>query len=195
MSEVNSKNPNTENLNPGQDLPAAEPKNTDPGQKPTTPNPEHMIPKSRFDEINTKYKDVQTKLDELLAEREKADKKAKEQSGKFEELYKTTSDELERTRSDHKDSVKRVQQLESVINSLLEAKLEGVPEEFRDLIPAHLTPEQKLDWLGAAEKKELFRTTKKDEPVGGNTNPAPGQTSDLNTLSPIQLLRAAYGQR
>lgn len=194
MSEINNQNPNPENQNPGQDPPAAEPKNTDPGQKPNG-NPEYMIPKSRFDEINTKYKDVQTKLDELLAEKERADKKAKEQSGKFEELYKTTSDELERTKRDFKDSAKRVQQLENVINSLLQAKLEGVPEEFRDLIPAHLTPEQKLDWLSAAEKKGLFKTTKKEEPVGGYTNPPPGQTSDLNTLSPIQLLRAAYGQK
>lgn len=174
-------------------------KNTETKAKDTA---DHMIPKHRFDEVNTKYKEMQKQLDGLLsekAENEKkateAEKKTKEQQGKFEELYKTAADELTRTKDTHKLSSERVGQLESVINSLLEAKLENVPEEFRDLLPAHMTPEAKLEWLANAEKKGLFKPTKKDVPLGESTNPAGNQTNDLNKLSPMELLRAAYGSK
>ncbi|MFT4413196.1 hypothetical protein ACLM5H_04970 [Fredinandcohnia humi] len=156
---------------------------------------EIMIPKTRFDEINTKYKEVQSKLDELLAEKQEADKKAKEEQGKFEELYKSTSDELNKTKDDFTKSSERVQTLENVINGLLEAKLNDVPEEFHDLIPSYMSPEQKLEWLANAEQKGLFGNKKQEEPVGESTNPSNAQTSDLNKLSPIQLLKAAYGRK
>ena len=163
-----------------------------------------MIPKSRFDEVNNKYKDIQKQLDALTAEKTQKDtelaekeRKAKEEQGKFEELYKGANDELDRYKAESKTTKTRIQQLEAVINGLLEVKLEAVPENFRDLIPAHLTPEQKLEWLSAAEKKGLFGTVsqKKDVPVGSQTNPAGGATTDLNQMSPGQLLRMAYGQK
>ena len=164
---------------------------------------EHMIPKSRFDEVNQKFKDLQAKLDEFTnekakadAERQKAEKKAKEEQGKFEELYKATNDELSKFKDDHKNASQRVTQLETVINTMLETRLANVPEDFRNLVPANLNPEAKLEWLTAAEAKGLFKASqKKTEPVGESTNPAGSQTSDLNQLSPMQLLRAAYGQK
>ena len=80
---------------------------------------------------------------------------------------------------------------------MLEARLAKVPEDFRDLVPGNLNPEAKLEWLTAAESKGLFKAVgqKKTEPVGEHTNPAGSQTSDLNQLSPMQMLRAAYGQK
>lgn len=164
-----------------------------------TPKAEHMqmIPKARFDEINAKYKEVQAKLDQLLEERANAERAAKEQQGKFEELYNTANAELTKYKAEHKAASERAAKLESVINSLLEAKLEGVPEEFRDLIPSNLTPEEKLDWLTAAEKKGLFgaRDSKRETPIGKATNPGQNQTIDLNKLSPVAMLRAAYGAK
>ncbi|MZP28694.1 hypothetical protein GTO91_03040 [Heliobacterium undosum] len=156
---------------------------------------EHLIPKSRFDEVNTKYKDVQGKLDQLLAERDTQAKKTKEQQGKFEELYKTAADELTKTKDGYKTASSRVEQLESVINGLLEAKLEGIPKDFHDLVPGNLTPEAKLEWLAMAEQKGLFGTGKQEQPVGQATNPAQAQTTDLNQLSSIQLLKMGYAQR
>ena len=165
---------------------------------------EHMIPKSRFDEVNQKFKDLQVKLDEFTsekakadAERQKAEKKAKEEQGKFEELYKATSDELGKFKDEHKNASQRVIQLETVINAMLETRLANVPEDFRDLVPGNLNPEAKLEWLTAAEAKGLFKAVnqKKNQPVGESTNPAGSQTSDLNQLSPMQMLRAAYGQK
>ncbi|MBC9786285.1 hypothetical protein H1S01_17645 [Heliobacterium chlorum] len=167
---------------------------TIPEGKPEPTPQEHLIPKSRFDEINTKYKDVQTQLEQLQAERDQQSKKAKEQQGKFEELYKTTADELAKTNDGYKATNSRVQQLESVINGLLEAKLEGIPKDFHDLVPGNLTPEARLEWLTAAEKKGLFGQ-KQEQPVGQATNPLQTMTSDLNQLSPIQLLKLGYSQR
>ena len=178
-------------------------KNTDNKDGQDKNTAEHMIPKSRFDEVNQKFKDLQAKLDEFPnerakadTERQKAEKKAKEEQGKYEELYKTTSDELGKFKDEHKNASQRVTQLETVINTLLETRLANVPEDFRDLVPANLNPEAKLEWLTAAESKGLFKASqKKTEPVGESTNPAGSQTSDLNQLSPMQMLRAAYGQK
>ena len=165
---------------------------------------EHMIPKSRFDEVNQKFKDMQAKLEEFTnekskaeTERQKAEKKAREEQGKYEELYKATNDELGKFKDDHKAASQRVTQLETVIKGMLEARLANVPEDFRDLVPGNLNPEAKLEWLTAAEAKGLFKaaTQKKNQPVGESTNPAGSQTSDLNQLSPMQMLRAAYGQK
>lgn len=177
-------------------------KNTDKDGKGSAGREEHMIPKHRFDEVNDKYKEMKKQLDALLKEKEENDKKAaeadrlaKEQQGKFEELYKSTSDELNKYKADHKQASDRVKQLEAVINGLLEAKLEAVPEEYRDLLPAHMAPEAKLEWLAQAEKKGLFTNTKKNTPLGESTNPPVSQNTDLNKLSPMEMLRAAYGSR
>lgn len=157
--------------------------------------PEPMIPKARFDEINQKYKESTAKLDELLADKAKAEKAAKAEQGKFEDLYRTTSDELGTFKDQHKAAAERVAQLEAVITGLLESKLEAVPEEYRDLVPSHLTPEAKLDWLNAAEQKGLFGSHRRETPIGESTNPNSRQTVDLNKLSPMELLRAAYGAK
>lgn len=160
-------------------------------------NKEHMIPKSRFDEVNSKFKDVQTQLDTLLNEKQNAEKAAKEQQGKFEELYKTASDELNKFKDESKSGNDRVKQLEGVLEIMLNAKLEAVPEQYRDLVPANLTPEAKLEWLATAEAKGLFTSTtqKQNTPLGEGTNPNTKQNTDINTLSPQQLLRAAYGKK
>jgi ribonucleoside-triphosphate reductase len=195
MAESNeTQNPNPQNPTPA---PSAETKNTGNEQA-----GEHMIPKSRFDEVNNGFKELKKQLDALTAEKTQKeqelaerDRKAKEEQGKFQELYETAAKDLDKFKGESKTAATRVQQLEAVINGLLEAKLEGVPEEFRDLIPANLTPELRLEWLAAAEKKGLFGAKKKETPVGESTNPAGKAAGDLNSMSPIQLLRAAYGPK
>ena len=154
----------------------------------------HMIPKTRFDEVNARYKDVQTKLDELLAQKAQAEKEAQEKQGKYQELYETTTKELTDTKTKYTDVETRAQQLEGVINGLLETKLEAIPAELHDLIPEHLTPEGKLDWINKAEAKGIFGK-KQQAPVGETTSPSHSQAVDLNALSPISLLRAGYGSK
>ncbi|MBC9785099.1 hypothetical protein H1S01_11330 [Heliobacterium chlorum] len=192
MAEELTKEVQTPETGPEQQKPTGDfQKVTDKAETPS----DIVIPKTRFDEVNNKYKDLQQKLDELLTEKADQDRTQKEQQGKFEELYKTTADDLTKHKTQVKEASKRVEQLESVITGLLDAKLKAIPEEYHDLIPKHLPPEARLDWLNQAEGKGLFRSLKREEPVGAATNPRLVQTIDMDTLTPAQLLRAAYGSK
>lgn len=179
--------------------------NSDPNKnvEPTTdPNKkDETIPKHRFDEINSKYKEMSKQLEafktaQTAAETKRAEDErvSKEKQGEFEALYKTSQGELETLKGSNSHSGERVATLETVINGLLETKMVNVPKEFHDLIPENLAPEQKLAWVNSAESKGLFGAKPK-APVGGTTNPNTEQTSDLNQLSPMQMLRAAYGTK
>lgn len=180
------------------ETPSAGSKNAD---VPNTPEAakEHMIPKSRFDEINTNYKTVKEQLDKILADQVKADEEGKKKQGKFEELYNTAKTDLDGFKSKAEQNEGRVKELESLFGTMLEAKLESIPEEMRELIPENLTPEAKLAWIEKAQAKGLFGTAnakKPDEPVGGSTNPpANAGTVDVSTLSPFQLLQSGYGAK
>lgn len=158
------------------------------------PNKDHMIPKSRFDEVNSKFKEVQTQLQELLDAKAQAEKQAQEEQGKFQELYEATNKEYSEIQSKYTNVETRAQQLEGVITGLLDTKLSAIPEELHDIIPEHLTPEAKLDWINKAEAKGIFGK-KEQSPVGETTSPSHAQATDLNALSPISLLRAGYGSK
>ena len=179
---------------------SAETKNTETqsdtsaGQHPDKKSDEIMIPKTRFDEVNSKFKDVQKQLEELLKEKQEREKAEAEKRGEFEKLYQETAKQAETFKQKAESHEQRVQQLESVIQQLLDAKLESIPEEFRDLIPSNFTVEQKLEWIATAEKKGLF-AKKQQQQIGGDTNTSDKQTVDLNSLSPIQLLKAGYGSK
>jgi DNA repair exonuclease SbcCD ATPase subunit len=153
-----------------------------------------MIPKHRFDEVNNKYKEVKAQLDAILAQQAEAERKAQEEQGKFKELYEQTTNELTSFKSKFEQIEARAKQLESVIQSLLETKLNAIDEQYHDLIPDNLTPEEKLAWIDKAEQKGLFKK-KGQTPIGEGTNPSQAQAIDLNSLSPIQLLKAGYGSK
>ncbi|QGG47647.1 hypothetical protein [Heliorestis convoluta] len=163
-------------------------------QETQTVTKDTLIPKEQFEEIHSKYEEAQKQLQQLLTEKENADKKAKEEQGKFEELYKTTATELNKAKEGYTTTNNRVQQLEQAIQGLIDTKLQGIPEDYHDLIPTNLTPEARLNWLTNAENKGLFKT-QKDEPLGQPTNPGKTETTDLNSLSPMQLIRMGYAQK
>lgn len=178
--------------------PSAGTKNTDNEQQPQQSG-EPMIPKSRFDEVNTKYKELQNRVKEMEAQltafqqaQADAERKSKEEQGKFKELYEQQVAELDKYKNETKQMKERAERLEKYINSMLEAKLENVPEDMRELIPEGLSPEEKLLWVEKAEKRGLFGKTV-DEPIGSSANPISNNASDVSTLSPFQLLRLGYG--
>ncbi|MEI2356064.1 hypothetical protein [Mesobacillus zeae] len=163
-------------------------------QQPTNQTAEHMIPKSRFDEVNSSYKTAKEQLDKILAEKAAAEKKAQEEQGKFQELYEKTNQEYDQFKSKFESVEVRAKELEGVINGLLETKLEAISADYHDLIPNNLTPEQKLDWINKAETKGLFGK-KEQAPIGDTTNPSHAQSFDLNSLTPMQMLKAGYGSK
>lgn len=188
--EGETGNPSDGTLNTGEQN---QPQNSA-GESSKATTESHMIPKTRFDEVNQKFKDVQSQLDALLSEKKEAERKAQEEQGKFQELYENTTKEFTDVKTKFESVENRAKELEGVINGLLETKLSTIPEDYHDLIPGNLTPEQKLDWINKAELKGLFGK-REQKPIGEASNPSHAQAFDLNTLSPVQLLKAGYGSK
>lgn len=87
----------------------------------------------------------------------------KEQN-KYKELYESNV-----------SKVKRVEEVEPVLNQILETEIGEIPEDKRDLIPNFEKPEQKLLWVRNAKSKGLFS-------VGKETKaPASTVQSKVNT--------------
>lgn len=169
----------------------------------TAPKPEGteikdpMIPKSRFDEINSKYKEMSEKVSEfermqaeVQAEAERKELEAKKEQGKFEELYLNTQKELDTL----KTYETRSKELETLITGMVETKLQAVPKEMHDLVPANLTAEATLEWLNKAESKGLFGTPEvKDIGKPSNkSNEAP--KLDKANLSPFDKILSGLGR-
>lgn len=181
-------------------VPTTEPTTTEPVVEPTTtPEPvkENMIPKTRFDEVNAKLKEMTGKVAEFekfqaeaKAEAERKELEAKKEQGKFEELYLNSQKELEGL----KTYQTRAGELETVINSMVETKLQAVPEEMKDLIPANLTAEATLDWLNKAESKGLFGKAEVKE-IGKPSNKSTDTPKvDKANLSPLDKILAGLGK-
>lgn len=159
---------------------------------------DNMIPKSRFDEVNNKFKDVQTQLDQLLKEKQDQELEQQKQRGEYEELYKDANGELERYKQEHGQYSERVEQLEGVIQTMVEAKLSEIPEDFHDIIPDGMSPEQKLQWISNAQAKGLFgaqTNPKEDQPLGDNTNNNGDKHVDVSKMSATELFMSAYGRK
>src|SRR5699024_2610846 len=149
-----------------------------------------MIPKTRFDEVNNKYKTAQEQLDNILQQQEQDELDKQKQQGEFEKLYNKATEDLQIYKGDYEKTSSRIEELEGIITSMLNSKLESIPEEFHDLIPENLSPEAKLDWISKADAKGLFKD-QSQEPVGGQTNPTAKQT-DLESLNVHQLMQSGY---
>lgn len=163
---------------------------------------ENFIPKSRFDEVNNKYKELQEQLDALTKAKEQEELESKKKKGEFEELYTTAQSELENTRTQFEQTSERVGQLEGIIQTLVDAELEAVPEDMRDLVPENFSPEQKLSWITNAKQKGLFgtketRNPKEEEQLGGatNSNKQQQQGQEPSKMSIAEMLRSAYGSK
>jgi hypothetical protein len=157
-----------------------------------------FIPKTRFDEVNNKMKELQDQLDAFNKKKEQEELDSKKKQGKFEELYNDAQGELETFKSQSEQASQRIEQLEGIIQTLVDAELEAVPEELRDLVPENFTTEQKLSWITNAKKKGLFGTTqnsKENEELGGSTNNQGQQQQDIGNMSVTDLFRNAYGKK
>jgi len=178
---------------PGQNEPSEpEPSNPTIKDEPTNEPQQKdiMIPKTRFDEVNNKYKTAQDELNKILKQQEQDELDKQKQQGEFEKLYNKATEDLQIYKGDYEKTSSRVEELEGIITSMLNSKLESIPEEFHDLIPENLSPEAKLDWISKADAKGLFKD-QSQEPVGGQTNPTAKQT-DLESLNVHQLMQSGY---
>ncbi len=149
------------------------------------PKPDKTVPYSRFDEVNERAKKAEAKLQEIKDAEAERERLAKEKQGEYETLYQEAEGKAKQFESNYETAKEKAERLEGVVNNMLNAKLESIPEEFHDLIPENLSPEQKLDWVSKAESKGLFKD-KSQDPLGNATNPAAGVT-DLENM-PVNLM-------
>lgn len=81
-----------------------------------------------------------------------------------------------------------VETLKSVVDELVE----NLPENYRDLVPADLSPEQQIKWIRKAEKSGLF--IKQVESGPGSKRPGGKQKLDLSNMKPEQMMSAGYNK-
>lgn len=88
-----------------------------------------------------------------------------------------------------------VSEYEGILNTIIEAKLTDVPENLKELVPANLSLQQKLDWITKAEKSGIFgKQPNTDIEIGKPLNPNSGkQNTDTSKLSASSLMAMAYG--
>lgn len=162
-----------------------------------TPEPtESTIPKHRFDEVYGKMKTMQEELENYKALEAKKAKEALEATQQFETLYKNTATEHEALKANATALEAKATQYETLISSMVATKLEAIPAELHDLIPANMTVTEKLDWINKAEAKGLFGkgTGTLQEPIGGQTN-SPHPTPDYTKMSAMEKLTNAFAKK
>lgn len=109
------------------------------------------VPYGKFAASRKQYREAKKQADELqkrLQIYEQAEAETKRKKAEDEGRHSEIIAELE-------PKAKRVEELEKTVKAILDAELEAVPEEFRDLIPAGDVTAQ-LEWLRAARAKGLF---------------------------------------
>jgi hypothetical protein len=169
--------------------PANDDEHNNPGNPPTTDTPPKADPpkadperspivtRERFDAVNTKYRELQDTHTALSAS------------------FQSTVSERDALKSEATTAKEHAAQLETVMTGILNARLEALPEDKRDLIPESLPVDQKLVWLEKAMAKGIFGTTPQI-PIGTPTNPPPGSAAmNLDSMSPGALLKAGYGAK
>lgn len=148
-----------------------------------------MIPKERFDEVNGKYKELSSQV----AEMQKAKEAMEAQLAEMKKASEATQSSITETTSKLEDQVKSY---ETLMNEMVQTKLQAIPEEMQDLIPEGLSTEQKLAWINKAEAKGLFKKEEKPKVVVGqplNHSSEQDRAERMKKMNPLQLLASYYG--
>lgn len=132
-----------------------------------------------------------SKEQDTKEQEEKEDKKEDKEEDKKEEAPDNSA-ELEATK-------KQLNEYETVVNKLVESKMENVPEVLKTLIPDSMTAIQKLDWIEKLEDSGVLETLtekkeKKDAPnveIGKPMN-VDSPAVDTEKLSPAELMALSY---
>lgn len=138
-----------------------------------------------------KAEEKQEKPVEEKAEEPKKEEKVEDSKELTEALaeVQTLTTTVETLTTEKAELTDQVKEYESLIEGLVETKMEQVPEEYRDLIPENLTLPQKLDWINKLESKGLFNKEEKKKPEVEVGKP-------LNTDAPaVNMEKLTIGQK
>lgn len=104
---------------------------------------------------------------------DKADPKIEKLNDSIKEKETEISDlkgKLDTQKEEAKKNKSRAEELEKVISGVVENKVSGIPEAYKELMPEN-DPIKQLEWLSKAEEKGLFAKEKSENPeveVGKN---------------------------
>lgn len=130
---------------------------------------------------NEKVTGLETEIERLKNELKQA--KAKDDS-------KVALDQANTLLNEQKNLVA---EYEGILTGIIDTKLEQIPENLKELVPANLTLKEKMDWLTKAEKSGVFKANP-DIEIGKPLNPNNvKQPTDTSKLSASSILAMAYG--
>ena len=110
----------------------------------------HMIPKQRFDEVNARMKEFEKQLKAKEEALQKAQRERLEEKEEYKTLYEKSTAEL----SEIKPLAEQVESWRETMETLYQAQIADIPEEYLSLIPEDLSVQQRLNWL--AKNKALI---------------------------------------
>lgn len=153
------------------------------------PKKEIMIPKERFDEVNGKYKELATQMEELKQAKAEVDRLLEDMKQQQEGTQTTIAENTSKLEA-------QVQSYETLMNEMVETKLQALPTELHELVPEGLTIEQKLSWINKAEAKGLFKKQTQQIVVGQPLNHSSehDKVERMRKMNPLQLLTSYYGE-
>lgn len=197
--DVNKDNPEDKNIDPAN----SDDKKDNPEEKKDEKPEEKQEPEKKIDEPEDKKDEKPEDKKEEPEQNEKDEKitglEAENQRLK-DELAKLQSNNGDKVALEQANTLLNVQknlvsEYEGILNTIIDAKLADVPENLKELVPANLSLQQKLDWITKAEKSGIFgKQPNTDIEIGKPLNPNNGkQNTDTSKLSASSLMAMAYG--
>lgn len=124
---------------------SVEPTDIQPESIPAGESEPARIPKSRLDEVIKQRETFRAELDKLKKAEEKRLQEEQEAKGEYQKLI----DSL-------KPKAERVETLEATLQRYLEAELQAIPEDKRDIFPEGLDVTTKLEIIARGKQAGLF---------------------------------------
>lgn len=190
-----------EEVTPTVDTPPVEPQQptepTNDDNKGTPQEPTKVDEPAKGEELpKTPETPTEEKTDEVVEGLKKQIEKLQEQLGSKSTLEQTIADlqgQLNQLKNDSEGQKTKATEFETMINDIVKAKLEAIPEKFRELVPQNISVKDQLDWLNKAETNGLFGQAQGEIEIGKPLNPKNPQ-ANINTanLSPGSILSMAY---
>jgi len=143
----------------------------------------HMIPKARFDEVNAKMKE----FEKALKAKEEALKKAQQDRLEEKEEYKTLYEKTTAELSEIKPLAEQVEAWRETMETLYQAQIADIPEDYISLIPEELSVEKRLNWL-AKNKALIMKPVAPD--IGAGQRGSAGGTAPALTPEQKEIAKA-----
>lgn len=157
------------------------------------PKPEDK-PEDKPEEKTDNTAELTKEIETLKAELEKL-KQAETDKATLEQKVTDLQNELDQLKTNDGTKDGMVKEYEEILNGMINAQLETIPENMRELVPANLNLKEKMAWLSKASELGLFKAQDKDVEIGKPLNPNNNNKQQIDTAkaSPQTLLTMAYG--